>query len=81
MASRAAALVTEIIDRIDGRALLSTGRPPMPTIKIVEALRFVVREGVPWRELRATDMPLAFGRLHEIMPGSLVACAPEEVTS
>ena len=26
----------------------------MPTIKVVEALRFFVREGVQWRELRAT---------------------------
>jgi transposase len=52
MASRAAALVAGIIDRIENRPL-GTGRPPMPTVKVVEALRFVVREGVPWRELRA----------------------------
>ena len=26
----------------------------MPTIKVVETLRFFVREGVQWRELRAT---------------------------
>jgi hypothetical protein len=53
MASRAAALVAGLIDRIEGRPR-STGRPPMPTIKVVEALRFFVREGVQWRELRAT---------------------------
>jgi hypothetical protein len=53
MASRAAALVAGIIDRIESRPL-STGRPPMPTLKIVETLRFFVREGVQWRELRAT---------------------------
>src|SRR4051795_7073416 len=53
MASRAAALVAGIIDQIEDRPL-GTGRPPMPTIKIVEALRFFVREGVQWRELRAT---------------------------
>jgi transposase len=53
MASRAAALVAGIIDRIEDRPL-GTGRPPMPTIKVVETLRFFVREGVPWRELRAT---------------------------
>jgi hypothetical protein len=45
MASRAAALVAGIIDRIEDRPL-GTGRPPMPTIKVVEALRFFVREGV-----------------------------------
>src|SRR5215217_7055231 len=52
MASRAAALVAEIIDRIEDRPY-GTGRPPLPTIEVVETLRFFVREGVPWRELRA----------------------------
>jgi hypothetical protein len=46
-------LVAGIIDRIEDR-LYGTGRPPMPTIKVVETLRFFVREGVQWRELRAT---------------------------
>ena len=53
MASRAAALVAGIIDRIEDRPL-GTGRPRMPTIEIVETLRFFVREGVQWRELWAT---------------------------
>ena len=53
MASRAAELVAEIIDGIEGRPY-GTGRPPLPTIKVVETLRFFVREGVQWRELRAT---------------------------
>src|SRR3954465_3787776 len=53
MAARAAALVAGIIDQIEDRPL-GTGRPPMPTIKIVETLRFFVREGVQWREPRAT---------------------------
>ena len=52
MASRAAALVAGIIDRIEGRPC-RTGRPPLPTIEVVETLRFFVREGVSWRELRA----------------------------
>ena len=45
--------MAEIIDRIEDRSH-GTGRPPLPTLKIVEALRFFVREGVQWRELRAT---------------------------
>ena len=53
MVSRAAALVAEIIDRIEDRRY-GTGRPPLPTIEVVETLRFFVREGVQWRELRAT---------------------------
>ena len=53
MGSSAAALVAGIIDQIEDRPS-GTGRPPLPTIKVVETLRFFVREGVPWRELRAT---------------------------
>ena len=53
MGPSAAALVAGVIDRIEDHPL-RTGRPPMPTIKVVEALRFFVREGVQWRELRAT---------------------------
>ena len=53
MGSGAAALVAGIIDQIEDRPL-GTGRPPISTIKIVETLRFFVREGVRWRELRAT---------------------------
>jgi transposase len=52
MATRAAALVAGIIDRIEGRPY-RTGRPPLPTIEVVETLRSFVREGVQWRELRA----------------------------
>jgi len=50
MAARAAELVVAIIDRLEGRPL-GTGRPRMPAIKVVKALRFV-REGVPWRGLQ-----------------------------
>lgn len=49
MESRAAALVAGIIDRIAHRPL-GTGRPPMPAVKVVAALRLLVREGVQWRE-------------------------------
>jgi len=52
MVSRAAALVAGIIDRLEDRPH-RTGRPPLPTIEVVETLRFFVREGVQWRELRA----------------------------
>ena len=52
MALRAVELVAEIIDGIEQRPL-TTGRPPLPTIRVVETLRFFLREGVQWRELRA----------------------------
>jgi transposase len=53
MGPKAVALVARVIDRLEGRPH-GTGRPPLPTLKVVEALRFFVREGVQWRELRAT---------------------------
>jgi transposase len=53
MASGAVELVARIIDRLEDRSF-GTGRPPIPTIKVVATLRFFVREGVRWRELRAT---------------------------
>ena len=52
MAAKATELVAGIIDRIEGRPY-GTGRPPLPTVRVVETLRFFVREGVQWRELRA----------------------------
>ena len=53
MRPQAVALVAGVIDRLEGRPY-GTGRPPLPTLHVVEALRFFVREGVQWRELRAT---------------------------
>ena len=53
MAGRAVELVAAIIDSIGDRPL-ATGRPPMPTIRVVETLRYFLHEGVQWRELRAT---------------------------
>jgi transposase len=53
MASGATALVAGIIDRLEDRPY-RTGRPPLPTVEVVETLRFFVREGVQWRVLRAT---------------------------
>jgi transposase len=53
MGLSAVALVARVIDRIENRPF-GPGRPPEPTIKVVETLRFFVREGVQWRELRAT---------------------------
>lgn len=54
MGPKMAELVSGIIDRIEDRPL-GPGRPPVPTVEVVETLRFFLREGVQWRELRATD--------------------------
>jgi len=42
MTAQAAALVAGIIDRIEDRPI-GTGRPPMPTIKVVETDAAILR--------------------------------------
>ena len=54
MGPKVAELVARIIDRIEDRPL-GPVRPPVPTVEVIETLRFFVREGVQWRELRAAD--------------------------
>ena len=83
MASRATALVAEIIDRIEDRRY-GTGRPPLPTIEVVETLRFFVREGVQWRELRAAAGRACGSTLRRRLDGwsgtavlRQVACRPD----
>ncbi|MEZ0305783.1 MAG: hypothetical protein ACAH24_27495 [Hyphomicrobiaceae bacterium] len=48
MGPKAAALVAEVIDGLEGRPC-NTGRLPLPMLDAVEALRFFVREGVQWQ--------------------------------
>src|SRR3954453_17539150 len=51
MASKATALGAGITTQIETRPL-GAGRPPVPTIKVVEGLRFFLREGVQWVSVR-----------------------------
>lgn len=54
MTSPVANLLAGIIDRTEVRPS-GSGRPPMPTAEIFEALRVFLREVVQCRELRAAD--------------------------
>jgi hypothetical protein len=54
MGPTACGLAADLIDWIEGPHS-DRGRPRCPTEAVVETLRFFVREGVQWRELRATD--------------------------
>lgn len=54
MRAQAVELVAGIIDRIENRRP-GPGRPPVPTTEVIRTLGFFVREGVQWRELKATD--------------------------
>src|ERR687884_972951 len=53
MRPTACGLVAGLIDWIEGPRS-DQGRPRCPTEAVVETLRFFLREGVQWRELRAT---------------------------
>ena len=46
-------LVAGLIDWVE-KPHSDRGRPRCPTEAVVETLRFFLREGVQWRELRAT---------------------------
>src|SRR3569832_2453066 len=53
MGPTACGLVAGLIDWIE-EPRSDQGRPRCPTVAVVETLRFFLREGVQWRELRAT---------------------------
>src|SRR5919198_1264757 len=53
MAPTARGLIANLIDRIEGPRN-DRGHPRSPTEAVLETLRFFLREGVQWRELRAT---------------------------
>ena len=53
MGPTALRLVAGIIDRIEGVPRTGPGHPRAPTDEVLATLRFFLREGVQWRELRA----------------------------
>ena len=53
MGPTACGLVAGLIDWIEGPRS-DYGRPRCPTEAVVETLRFFLREGMQWRELRST---------------------------
>ena len=53
MGPTAVDLVAGVIEQIE-RAVTGTGRPPAPTRTVLQTLQFFLREGVQWRELRAS---------------------------
>src|ERR671914_68975 len=73
MGPTACGLVAGLIDWIEGRHS-DQGRPRCPTQAVVETLRFFLREGVQWRELRATGGRVCGATLRRrLMEGSAAA--------
>src|SRR3954464_13602615 len=47
-------LIATIIDACDQQPGHGPGHPPSETVRVVATLRSIIREGTPWRSLRAT---------------------------
>ena len=48
-------LIATVINACDPQPGRGPGRPPTETIRVVATLRRFLREGTPWRGLRATE--------------------------
>jgi len=53
MGLTAVELVAGVVDQVE-RVVTRTGRPSAPTVTVLKTLRVFLREGVQWRELRAS---------------------------
>src|SRR5690349_25177190 len=49
-------LIATVIERCEGPGEPGPGHPPTETVRVLAALRRFLREGTPWRSLRATPM-------------------------
>src|SRR5205085_10192094 len=47
-------LIATVIERCEGPSEPGPGHPPAETVRVLAALRRFLREGTPWRSLRAT---------------------------
>ena len=47
-------LVATVVERCEGPSELGPGHPPADTVRVLATLRRFLREGTPWRSLRAT---------------------------
>ena len=74
----AAGLVAGIIDRIEDRRY-GTGRPPLPTIRVVGTLRSFVRGGVRWRGPRAAADRARGSTLRRRLEGRGATALPRRV--
>src|SRR4051812_45648960 len=68
MGPTACSLEASLIDWIEGPRS-DQGRPRCPTEAVVETLQFFLREGVQWRELRATGVWGCGAPLRRRLPG------------
>ena len=56
MERRILGLIATVIERCEGRSEPGPGHPPAATVRVLASLRRFVREGTPWRGLKATPV-------------------------
>ena len=52
--TRTLGLIATVIEHCEGPSERGPGHPPAETVRVLAALRRFLREGTPWRSLRAT---------------------------
>src|SRR3954469_24142297 len=62
-------LVATVIERCEGPGEPRPGHPPAATVRVLAALRRFLREGTPWRGLRATADQASGSTLRRRLPG------------
>jgi len=53
--TRTLGLIATVIEHCEGPSERGPGHPPAETVRVLAALRRFLREGTPWRSLRATS--------------------------
>jgi hypothetical protein len=49
-------LIATVVECCEGRRERGPGHPPTETVRVLATLRQFLREGTPWRSLRATKV-------------------------
>jgi transposase len=60
-------LVATVIECCEGRREPGPGHPPAATVRVVATLRRFLREGTPWRSLRATGAEVSGSTLRRVL--------------
>src|SRR4051794_41898275 len=62
-------LIATVIERCEGPSEPGPGHPPAETVRVLATLRRFLREGTPWRSLRATSAQASGSTLRRRLPG------------
>src|SRR5436309_3606371 len=62
-------LIATVIERCEGTREPGPGHPPVATVRVLATLRRFLREGTPWRSLRATSAQASGSTLRRRLAG------------